>query len=99
MIRFARRRYLTRSVAALGGVLGAACFLADSLWPGTGPPPRRPTPSSFRVLYGQYGPGPGPCTLKAPWVGRDPMGDHTGLTRNGFTLPLPPPSRSATRTA
>ena len=33
MIRFARRRYLTRSVAALGGVLGAACDLR---------PPSRP---------------------------------------------------------
>ena len=29
MIRFARRQYLTGSAAALGGVLAAACDLAD----------------------------------------------------------------------
>ena len=50
MIRFARRRYLIRSVAALSGTLGAAC----SAWPGTAPPPRRPPPATLRVLYGPW---------------------------------------------
>ena len=54
MIRFARRQYLTRSGAALGGVLAAACSLTESLWPGTGSPPRRAPPATLRVLYGPW---------------------------------------------
>ena len=54
MMRCARRQYLIRSVAALGGVLAAACFLTESLWPGTGPPPRRAAPATLRVLYGPW---------------------------------------------
>ncbi len=57
MIRFARRQYLTRSVAALGGVLGAACSLTESRRPGTGPPLPRAAPVTLRVLYGP------------PWIG------------------------------
>ena len=69
-MRFARRQYLTRSVAALGGVLAAACSLTESLWPGTGPSPRRPPPASFRVLYG---PWTGAVYTEGPvdWIGSD----------------------------
>ena len=70
-MRFARRWYLTRSVAALGGVLGAACSLTESRWPGTGPPLPRAAPVTLRVLYGQYGPGPGAVYSEIPvdWIG------------------------------
>ena len=70
MTRVARRQYLIRSVAALGGVLGAACSLADSLWPGTGPPLRRPPPATLRVLYG---PWTGAMYTEGPvgWTGPD----------------------------
>ena len=73
MIRFARRQYLTRSGAALGGVLAAACSLTESLWPGTGSPPRRAPPATLRVLYGQYGPGPGAMYTEIPvvWIRPD----------------------------
>ena len=73
MTRVARRQYLTRSVAALGGVLAAACSLTESLWPGTGSPPRRAPPATLRVLYGQYGPGPGAMYTEIPvvWIGPD----------------------------
>lgn len=54
MMHFTRRGQLIRSVAALGGVLGAACSLTESLWPGTGSPPRRPPPVALRVLYGPW---------------------------------------------
>ena len=68
MIRFARRQYLTRSVAALGGVLAAACSLTESLWPGTGPPlpPSAPghPPRAVRAV------GRGHAVYaKAPWFG------------------------------
>ncbi len=52
-MRFTRRGQLIRSVAALGGVVGAACSLTESLWPSTGPPPR-PPPTTLRVLYGPW---------------------------------------------
>ena len=51
-MRFARRRYLTGSVASLGSVLAAACSLTESRRPGTGPPLRRVPPATLRVLYG-----------------------------------------------
>ena len=72
-IRFARRQYLTRSGAALGGVLAAACSLTESLWPGTGSPPRRAPPATLRVLYGQYGPWPGAMYTEIPvvWIRPD----------------------------
>ena len=54
MTRFARRRYLTRSVAALGGVLSAACSLTEALRPDAGPPGPRPAPVTLRVLYGPW---------------------------------------------
>ena len=57
VIRFARRRYLTGSVAALGSVLAAACSLTESRRPGTGPPLPRAAPVTLRVLYGP------------PWIG------------------------------
>ena len=73
MMRFARRQYLNRSVAALGGVLAAACSLTESLWPGTGSPPRRAAPATLRVLYGRYGPGLGTMYTEVPvdWIGPD----------------------------
>ncbi len=70
MIRFARRQYLTRSVAVLGGVLGAACSLTESLWPGTGPSPRRPAPVALRVLYGPWA-GAMYNAGNVSWVGPD----------------------------
>ena len=72
-MRFARRQYLTRSVAALSGVLGAACSLTESLWPGTGPPLPRAAPVTLRVLYGRHGPGLGTTFTEIPvlWIGPD----------------------------
>ena len=72
-MRFARRQYLTRSVAALSGVLGAACSLTESLWPGTGPPLPRAAPVTLRVLYGRHGPGLGTTftEIPVPWIGPD----------------------------
>ena len=46
MMRRGRRRYLTRSVAVLGGMLGTACVLGESPPPTAGPlraSPRRPS--------------------------------------------------------
>ena len=72
-MRFARRQYLTRSGAALGGILAAACSLTESLWPGTGPPLPRAAPVTLRVLYGRYGPGLGTTFTETPvdWIGPD----------------------------
>ena len=72
-MRFARRQYLTRSGAALGGILAAACSLTESLWPGTGPPLPRAAPVTLRVLYGRYGPGLGATFTEIPvdWTGPD----------------------------
>ena len=89
MMRFTRRSQLIRSVAALGGVLGAACSLTESLWPGTGPPPRRAAPGypprAVRAVVG------GPCTPNAP-VGQPDTPDrewfHTTVT-TAFTERYP----------
>ena len=63
MTRLSRRTYLAGVAASLGGVLAAACDLADTPWPDagpplprpdTGPPTPRPEPTSIRVLYGQW---------------------------------------------
>ena len=72
-MRFARRQYLTRSGASLSGVFAAACSLTESLWPGTGPPPRRVPPATLRVLYGRHGPGLGTTftEIPVPWIGPD----------------------------
>ena len=65
-MRFARRQYLIRSVAALGGVVAAACDRAEAPPPAdTAPPPPRPAPITslptprpgsvaIRVLYGPW---------------------------------------------
>ena len=64
-MRFARRQYLIGSVAALHGVVAAACDLTDTprpdagpprprLAPDAGPPTPRPEPTAIRVLYGQW---------------------------------------------
>ena len=49
MMRFVRRQYLIRSVATLGGVIAAACDLAEVPRPEAEPPrprlaPRTPAP-------------------------------------------------------
>ncbi len=65
MTRCARRPYLIRAVATLGGAAAAACDLVGTprpqaepprpgLSPDAGPPARRPGPTSIRVLYGQW---------------------------------------------
>ena len=97
-MRLGRRRYLTSSVAVLGGVLGAACSLTESRWRGTGPSHfRRAAPVTLRVLYGPWA---GAMNDAGPVdYGWDPMDDHIRLTGSGSTRPLPPPSWSATRIA
>ena len=81
VIRLARRQYLTRSIAALGGVLAAACSLTESRRPGTGSPLPRAAPVALRVLYGPWirgamytavpvvytGPDGGPYTPDREW--------------------------------
>ena len=65
MTRLSRRTYLAGVAASLGGVLAAACDLAEvprpgaepprpRLAPDAGPPTPRPGLTSIRVLYGQW---------------------------------------------
>ena len=65
MMLLARRRYLTRSVAGLGGMFGAACALGEAPPPSAEPLPRQPTvalnvptqhkaPVAIRVLSGPW---------------------------------------------
>ena len=65
MMRRGRRRYLTRSLTVLGGMLGTACVLGESPPPTAGPPPRQPTaalsvptqqkgPTAIQVLFGPW---------------------------------------------
>ena len=78
-MRFVRRQYLIGSVAALGGVVAAACDLTDTprpdagsslprLNPDAGPPTPRPEPTAIRVLYGQW---------RGPLITEFDMTDHT----------------------
>ena len=91
MIRFARRRYLIRSVAAL-----SAARSARPARPGRGPP-RRPADRLRPPSACCTDRGPGPCTPNAPWAGRGLMDGQTRLTGSGSTPPLLLPSRSVTR--
>ena len=61
-MRFARRQYLTRSGAALGGVLAAACSLTESALAGM--PGRRPA---------EFGPGHPPRAVRTVRAG---VGGH-----------------------
>ncbi len=63
MTRLSRRTYLAGVAAGLGGVLAAACDLAEAPRPDAdsplprpdaGPPTPRPGPTAIRVLYGQW---------------------------------------------
>ena len=91
-MRFARRQYLTRSGAALGGVLGAACSLTESLWPDAGPPPRRVPPGHPpRAVRAVRAGGWGPRSPKFLWTGQGLMGDRKSLSQSGSARPLPPP--------